>query len=570
MATGRLVNQRSEHHADGAEHILYRRIALQAGIMRPTFNPTTSVTQVMSGGERVDANKDNGSPSSLLLMEDYEIGPIHCSQQRWDEESTALNGPSHFIRMSKEMWDIGRRLTTRYEEEKKEKEKESDTATAEEHMETVSHKSATEGEGTYSSLLIDRQRNAEEVSSVATRGSSPSQSVITMETEVASERSVSPTHTAVPGTSSEPRPQPPSRESTPLSHEARDDSRMTEQPADPQPPPNIQELEPASQPTSTQGPSTAGPSGLASSRFDGSVESARTLLASLERSDPMYMFYSALTHPTTTAGPSAVSEPNRLPQHIVGVSTSSSQEMGVSNTSSPSDTLGPLLTSSLTVSTPAHLTTVSACGVQVSSTLARTTGSEGVESEEVLTGTPESTQLYTSQPSPLSQEVVEQQPSDQQGAEQQPPSDQQGVEQQPPSDQQGVEQQPPTDQQGAGQQPPSDQQGVEQQPPSDQQGAEQQPPSDQQRVGQQPPTARGLSSPSLPEVLDPTFLAALPDNIRNEVISQHRVQRQRHNASAPSGEIPEGNRLPGIDPNVLAQLPLEIQAEVTSTQWLLA
>ena len=479
------------------------------------------------------------------------------------------------------MWDIGRRLTTRYEEEKKEKEKESDTATAEEHMETVSHKSATEGEGTYSSLLIDRQRNAEEVSSVATRGSSPSQSVITMETEVASERSVSPTHTAVPGTSSEPRPQPPSRESTPLSHEARDDSRMTEQPADPQPPPNVQELEPASQPTSTQGQSTAGPSGLVSSRFDGSIESARTLLASLERSDPMYMFYSALTHPTTTAGPSAVSEPNRLPQQIVGVSTSSSQEMGVSNTSSPSDTLGPLLTSSLTVSTPAHLTTVSACGVQVSSSLARTTGSEGVESEEVLTGTPESTQLYTSQPSPLSQEVVEQQPSDQQGAEQQPPSDQQGAEQQPPSDQQGAEQQPPSDQQGAEQQPPSDQQGAEQQPPtdqqgagqqppSDQQGAEQQPPSDQQRAGQQPPTARGLSSPSLPEVLDPTFLAALPDNIRNEVISQHRVQRQRHNASAPSGEIPEGNRLPGIDPNVLAQLPLEIQAEVTNTHWLLA
>jgi hypothetical protein len=552
MATGRLVNQRSEYHADGADHIRYRRIALQAGIMRPTFNPTTSVTQVMAGGERVDNNKDNGTPSSLLLMEDYEIGPIHCVMQRWDEEAAALNGPSHFVRMSKEMWDVGDRLSVQYEEEKKKEEKEDAHSVVEEQMETSPHKSTSDGMSGYSSLtglVMERQRNPEEVSSVATRGSSPSQSVITMETEVASERSVSPAHTAVSGTASEHRLQGPSREGTPVSHDIRDDSRVRDPPVDPVPPhPTSQEVIPSSQSTSQHIHSTPGAGEVHA--FDGSVESARTILSSLNRDDHLYPFYMALVSatPPPPSGPVLLSGPT----HPVGVSSSRAED--VTSTSSPSDTLGPLLTSSLAVSSSSQPTTVSSSTPHTSVILgAIGAGGGGGMEVDRLSSTPESTQL-SSQPSPLSQDVTEQQSSShQQRAEQQPPSDQQGAEQQPSSDQQGVEQQQSSDQQGVEQQPPSDQEGVRQQLPSDQQGAGQGPSSTNQ---------------ALPEVLDPTFLAALPDTIRSEVVAQHQAQRQRHRATRqPSEESPESSGLQGrIDPSVLAQLPPEIQAEVRQQQ----
>lgn len=86
------------------------------------------------------------------------------------------------------------------------------------------------------------------------------------------------------------------------------------------------------------------------------------------------------------------------------------------------------------------------------------------------------------------------------------------------------------------------------------------------------------SSSDLPDGIDPTFLAALPDSIRQEVLAQYEREQQR-NRSAPatsvSNTVPvisgDTNSMVGggasgssqsINPEVLAALPPEIQEEV--------
>ena len=74
------------------------------------------------------------------------------------------------------------------------------------------------------------------------------------------------------------------------------------------------------------------------------------------------------------------------------------------------------------------------------------------------------------------------------------------------------------------------------------------------------------SDPNLPEGLDPSFLAALPENIRQEVIADHlrlqRIQqrtREQQNAVTPGGME--------VNPEFLAALPPAIQEEVSITKW---
>lgn len=75
------------------------------------------------------------------------------------------------------------------------------------------------------------------------------------------------------------------------------------------------------------------------------------------------------------------------------------------------------------------------------------------------------------------------------------------------------------------------------------------------------------SSQQVPEGIDPTFLAALPDSIRQEVVAQYeREQRQRTPTASGGGGGASSSRtaLGGgeINPEVLAALPPEIQEEV--------
>ena len=178
MATGRLVNQRSEQHGDGAERFKYQRIALQAGIMRPTYNPTTSVSQLMRQGERTENKDQDGSGGPMLMMEDYEMGPVQNELQRWDEEVAALDGCAQHLRLGEVFWTFTSKLQDKYELEK-------------DNISPGGETSDIDMSLTVQPAQRLDQRNIEEASSVATRGSSPTQSVVTMETE-ASERSVSP------------------------------------------------------------------------------------------------------------------------------------------------------------------------------------------------------------------------------------------------------------------------------------------------------------------------------------------------------------------------------------------
>lgn len=70
------------------------------------------------------------------------------------------------------------------------------------------------------------------------------------------------------------------------------------------------------------------------------------------------------------------------------------------------------------------------------------------------------------------------------------------------------------------------------------------------------------SSNEFPEGIDPTFLAALPDSIRQEVLAQYErdQQRQQQQRQQPHPQVTELST--SINPEVLAALPPEIQEEV--------
>lgn len=70
---------------------------------------------------------------------------------------------------------------------------------------------------------------------------------------------------------------------------------------------------------------------------------------------------------------------------------------------------------------------------------------------------------------------------------------------------------------------------------------------------------------SMPEELDSTFLEALPESIREELISQHaaEMQRRRLQARQTGNDASDGNFVSTISPEFLAALPPNIQEEVS-------
>ena len=75
------------------------------------------------------------------------------------------------------------------------------------------------------------------------------------------------------------------------------------------------------------------------------------------------------------------------------------------------------------------------------------------------------------------------------------------------------------------------------------------------------------SSSDLPDGIDPTFLAALPDSIRQEVLAQYEREQQRNSrrgntGGATPGAVGTTGSVQSINPEVLAALPPDIQEEV--------
>ena len=70
---------------------------------------------------------------------------------------------------------------------------------------------------------------------------------------------------------------------------------------------------------------------------------------------------------------------------------------------------------------------------------------------------------------------------------------------------------------------------------------------------------------SMPEELDSTFLEALPESIREELISQHAAEMQRRQLQArrSRNDASDGNFVSTISPEFLAALPPNIQEEVS-------
>lgn len=72
----------------------------------------------------------------------------------------------------------------------------------------------------------------------------------------------------------------------------------------------------------------------------------------------------------------------------------------------------------------------------------------------------------------------------------------------------------------------------------------------------------------IPEGVDPSFLAALPDNIRQEVIAEQlRLQRLRQRSlNVSSDSANDGSSFTEVNPEFLAALPVNIQEEVLAQQ----
>lgn len=76
-----------------------------------------------------------------------------------------------------------------------------------------------------------------------------------------------------------------------------------------------------------------------------------------------------------------------------------------------------------------------------------------------------------------------------------------------------------------------------------------------------------LGDLEVPEGIDPSFLAALPSEMRDEVIAEHlRQQRIRQRAAAPPPVTNDVQPVAEVNPEFLAALPLNIQEEVLAQQ----
>lgn len=70
------------------------------------------------------------------------------------------------------------------------------------------------------------------------------------------------------------------------------------------------------------------------------------------------------------------------------------------------------------------------------------------------------------------------------------------------------------------------------------------------------------TEPSVPDGVDPSFLAALPDSIRQEVIAEQlRLQRIRQRAQQQQQQA-QSLGITEVNPEFLAALPPSIQEEV--------
>ncbi|GIX92131.1 e3 ubiquitin-protein ligase HUWE1 [Caerostris darwini] len=76
-----------------------------------------------------------------------------------------------------------------------------------------------------------------------------------------------------------------------------------------------------------------------------------------------------------------------------------------------------------------------------------------------------------------------------------------------------------------------------------------------------------LGEVEIPEGVDPSFLAALPDNIRQEVIAEQlRLQRLRSRTVTATNESNDESAFTEVNPEFLAALPPNIQEEVLAQQ----
>lgn len=86
----------------------------------------------------------------------------------------------------------------------------------------------------------------------------------------------------------------------------------------------------------------------------------------------------------------------------------------------------------------------------------------------------------------------------------------------------------------------------------------------------------GTTGMSLPEGVDPSFLAALPENIRQEVLQEHLgIRNTHHPPTAPQAASTPPSAAPGepatsslsqVNPEFLAALPPHIQEEVLAQE----
>lgn len=76
-----------------------------------------------------------------------------------------------------------------------------------------------------------------------------------------------------------------------------------------------------------------------------------------------------------------------------------------------------------------------------------------------------------------------------------------------------------------------------------------------------------LGDLQVPEGIDPSFLAALPQEMRDEVIQEHtRQQRIRQRVQQATANQEANQEIINVNPEVLAALPLNIQEEVLAQQ----
>merc|ERR1719414_544088 len=90
-------------------------------------------------------------------------------------------------------------------------------------------------------------------------------------------------------------------------------------------------------------------------------------------------------------------------------------------------------------------------------------------------------------------------------------------------------------------------------------------PTEEVGASRQPDFSAILGDLDIPEGVDPSFLAALPEDMRAEVIEEQRRLVRARQAPAPPPAAPTG-QVQEVNPEFLAALPPNIQEEVLAQQ----